>query len=207
MLARTIALAGAFVLALAGSAEATSATNDQAAFNIATSGLTFTTEDFNSASFAPTTSATFGLLTLTSTTPIMPVADSLNCVVSNCIRADSDVAVFGFSFSQPVHAFSFFVGNDDNRRTMTAIFDDVVSMQTVGTGESPGLEPTFFGFYDLATPFSDVKLFFPENEAWNIDNVAYSVAPVPVPPSLPAVAALLAAFGLWRRRGGRPILS
>ena len=181
-------------------AQAVVITNDEVAFNAATSALSFELEDFETTSIAGVFSADLGAFTISNQTPMSTETDAINCVGgSNCINLGSSFGFEELVFANPVNAVSFFIGNDAVSRSFLFKVDGVTVNDVVQTGDAPGLEPTFFGIYDLANSFFSIEPVF-SSDSWHIDNVSYSTAAVPLPATMPLIAGAICALMTFRRR-------
>lgn len=169
-------------------------TQDQTAFDAATSGLTFATETFDGFNLSDQTSVDFGPFTAAGpnfdvTTPL----SSFFCDSGQCLtNIDNELTL---TFDTPIFALSWYAGSFYNEEIR-------VDGALIGTMTSL---PDFGGIYS-STGFTTVNFLGQGNfpvDLFDIDNLSYaSAAPsvVPLPASLPFAVFGLAALGLLRRR-------
>ena len=195
-----VALAAASLALGAAPAAAVTLTQDKSAFDAATAALSVTEESFDG--FADEyffTSIDAGPFTVEATGDVFFLLFSTFCRSGKCLTAFSP---FTISFDSPVNAAGFFLGDGDGGGSRV-----LVDGADVGGITTPLEGFTFVGVYDLATPFSTVRL--PDTVDWifEIDDVSFAAASdtaaVPVPASLPLLLAGIAGLGLAgaRRRG------
>ena len=191
----------ALVLVFAGTAAdaAPVFTQDEAAFNAATAGLTFTTETFDTAPLGDLgTIEAFNGFTLAASSTISGLDSSTFCLTPNCISIGSSSSPYTLIFDTPVNAVGFFIG-DGNGETSDFLVDGTV----VGTITTPGSGFTFVGVYDFMNSFTEVTVedFLIIHELENVSFASGSPsAPIPEPGTLALIGTGLAGLGIAARR-------
>jgi hypothetical protein len=171
-------------------------TTDQAAFDAATIGLTFQSENFDGFNLTSQTNVDFGPFTATG--PDFDVKPSSSfCVAAACITDIDNVITF--TFDQAINALEF-----DLKSARSETFTLDGNPLAIG----PSLSLVFIGIYDFSTPFTTLNIvsngIFPQ-DLFDIDNLSFARGqPVPAVP-LPAAfwlfgTALVGLVGFGKRK-------
>lgn len=178
-------------------------TQDETIFNAATAGRSFTLESFDSVPDGNLgTSASFGVVTVTSGFDILTGINPAACLIPNCLVVRGDLTL---SFSSPVSAVGFFIGDGDGN-----LSDVFVDGQDTGVDASfPGNigEFSFLGvFDDMGGSFTSITLpgGIASSGSFELENVSFTIEPitvsVPEPGTLALVSLGLLGLGSLRRR-------
>lgn len=107
---------------------------------------------------------------------------------------------FSIMFNNAVSAATFALSGSNNNNTatgtLTALLNGTVVESFTATLQQPA--PNFFGFSGIVFDEITVDATFPRGTS--IDNLAFNLAPVPLPAGLPLMLAGLGAFALIRRK-------
>jgi hypothetical protein len=142
---------------------------DKAAFDAATSGLSFTNEAFEGfPDQSSVKSVDAGPFTVGGSLFPFFIRDSIFCRSGKCPSYLSKSVTL--SFDNPVYAVSFFLGSGDGRGSRI-----LVDGTDVGAITTPHDGSAFVGVYDFATPFSTLRL---PGHLWNfdVDDVSFAAA-------------------------------
>ncbi|MEM1276299.1 MAG: hypothetical protein AAGH74_07225 [Pseudomonadota bacterium] len=196
----TGALCAFATLLFASNAFGASVTTDQAAFNAATTGLVFQTEDFETQpdqfSFREADFGPFVFRDNLADASASDTASVTDCGGNRCI----DFISFGFllTFDEPVNAVSFLIADSEGLTSDIQVDGQPAGSVVVPAGSGVF---SFVGIFDLATPFTTVAVPFFFQTA-DVDDISFATATaIPLPGGLPLMLAVgLGFLGMARRQ-------